>query len=44
VPRPRRLELEHLYRAPYTARIREGIQPISVTEYKGTGATWIYLS
>ncbi|MFJ7201579.1 MULTISPECIES: hypothetical protein [unclassified Streptomyces] len=33
-------EVDHLYGALRTARMSEGIQPISVTDYKGTGTTW----
>jgi peptide deformylase len=35
-------EVDHLYWNLYTARMRDGVQPISVQEYKGTGTTWNY--
>jgi peptide deformylase len=35
-------EVDHLYGVLYRARMRAGIEPISVSEYKGTGRKWSY--
>jgi peptide deformylase len=35
-------EVDHLYGVLYRARMRPGIEPISVSEYKGTGRQWSY--
>jgi peptide deformylase len=35
-------EIDHLYGHLYVDRMREGIEPIGVEEYKGTGKTWGY--
>jgi peptide deformylase len=35
-------EVDHLYGTLYLARMREGIEPISVEEYKGVGQSWVY--
>ncbi|MFE0950601.1 peptide deformylase [Streptomyces mutabilis] len=35
-------EIDHLDGHLYTARMRPGVQPISVTEYRQTGRAWIY--
>jgi peptide deformylase len=35
-------EIDHLYGHLYIDRMREGIEPIGVEEYKGTGKTWGY--
>ncbi len=35
-------EVDHLYGVLYRARMRPGIEPIPVSEYKGTGRQWTY--
>lgn len=35
-------EVDHLHGMLYRARMRPGIQPIPVAEYKGTGSRWRY--
>jgi peptide deformylase len=35
-------EIDHLNGILYTSRMRHGIQPISVSEYRGTGQAWTY--
>ncbi|GLZ04845.1 hypothetical protein Acsp03_23110 [Actinomadura sp. NBRC 104412] len=35
-------EIDHLYGRLYTDRMRPGVQPIPVEEYRGTGQTWTY--
>jgi peptide deformylase len=35
-------EVDHLYGVLYRTRMRAGIEPISVSEYKGTGSQWSY--
>jgi peptide deformylase len=35
-------EIDHLYGRLYLDRMRDGVQPISVEEYKGTGKAWRY--
>ncbi|MGW5599610.1 peptide deformylase [Streptomyces rochei] len=35
-------EIDHLDGHLYTARMRPGVQPISVTEYRQTGRAWSY--
>jgi hypothetical protein len=45
--RPRQLLCKtsrHHQACNVTARMRNGVEPISVAEYKGTGATWKYPS
>jgi peptide deformylase len=35
-------EIDHLNGQLYTSRMRDGIRPIPVSEYRGTGQTWTY--
>jgi peptide deformylase len=35
-------EIDHLYGTLYTRRMRTGVQPIPVEEYRGTGQAWTY--
>ncbi|MFF3359514.1 peptide deformylase [Streptomyces sp. NPDC002917] len=35
-------EVDHLHGQLYRARMREGVEPIPVSEYRGTGSTWQY--
>jgi peptide deformylase len=35
-------EIDHLNGTLYTNRMREGTQPIPVSEYRGTGHSWTY--
>ncbi|QCX81219.1 Peptide deformylase 2 [Streptomyces sp. YIM 121038] len=35
-------EVDHLHGQLYRSRMREGIEPIPVSEYRGTGSTWSY--
>lgn len=35
-------EIDHLNGILYTDRMRSGVQPIPVEEYRGTGSTWTY--
>lgn len=35
-------EIDHLAGQLYTSRMRDGIRPIPVSEYRGTGQTWTY--
>jgi peptide deformylase len=35
-------EVDHLYGVLYRARMRSGVNPIPVSEYKGTGRQWSY--
>ncbi|MCB5179940.1 peptide deformylase [Streptomyces antimicrobicus] len=35
-------EIDHIDGVLYTARMRPGVDPISVAEYRGTGRTWSY--
>jgi peptide deformylase len=35
-------EVDHLHGLLYRARMREGVQPIPVSEYRGTGSGWQY--
>ncbi|MEV0623672.1 peptide deformylase [Nonomuraea sp. NPDC050404] len=35
-------EIDHLYGRLYTARMRSGVTPIPVEEYRGTGQAWNY--
>ncbi|GAA2820533.1 hypothetical protein GCM10010441_51110 [Kitasatospora paracochleata] len=35
-------EIDHLEGVLYTARMRPGVQPIPVSEYRGTGRNWSY--
>jgi peptide deformylase len=35
-------EIDHLYGRLYTDRMREGVRPIPVEEYRGTGQAWTY--
>jgi hypothetical protein len=35
-------EVDHLNGILYTSRMREGISPIPVAEYRGTGHAWSY--
>jgi peptide deformylase len=35
-------EIDHLNGLLYTSRMRNGIQPIAVAEYRGTGRAWTY--
>jgi peptide deformylase len=35
-------EVDHLHGLLYTARMRPGVTPIPVSEYRGTGQTWTY--
>jgi peptide deformylase len=35
-------EIDHLAGRLYTSRMRPGIRPIPVSEYRGTGQTWTY--
>jgi peptide deformylase len=35
-------EIDHLNGLLYTSRMRDGVQPIPVSEYRGTGHTWAY--
>lgn len=35
-------EIDHLHGMLYRARMREGVEPIPVSEYRGTGQTWSY--
>lgn len=37
-------EVDHLYGILYTDRMREGVQPIPVEEYRGIGRGWAYRS
>jgi peptide deformylase len=35
-------EIDHLNGLLYTSRMRDGVRPIPVSEYRGTGHTWTY--
>ncbi|MCX4671566.1 peptide deformylase [Streptomyces sp. NBC_01381] len=35
-------EVDHLHDQLYRSRMREGVAPIPVSEYRGTGSTWQY--
>ncbi|WP_256338926.1 peptide deformylase [Streptomyces sp. 2112.3] len=35
-------EIDHLDGLLYTARMRTGVDPISVEEYRQTGRAWVY--
>jgi peptide deformylase len=35
-------EVDHLHGVLYSWKMREGLQPISVPEYRGTGSRWQY--
>ena len=35
-------EIDHLNGRRYSSRMRDGIHPIPVAEYRGTGHTWTY--
>ena len=35
-------EVGHLHGMLYTGRMREGVEPIPVEQYRGTGTTWKY--
>lgn len=35
-------EVDHLHGVLYRERMREGVEPIPVSEYRGTGSTWQY--
>lgn len=35
-------EVDHLHGMLYRQRMREGVNPIPVSEYRGTGSTWSY--
>lgn len=35
-------EVDHLHGMLYRARMREGVDPIPVSEYRGTGSSWQY--
>ena len=35
-------EIDHLNGVLYTARLRKGVEPIPVTEYRGVGQGWLY--
>ncbi|AEM87063.1 peptide deformylase [Streptomyces violaceusniger] len=35
-------EVDHLHGLLYRARMREGVDPIPVSEYRGTGSSWQY--
>ena len=35
-------EIDHLNGVLYTARMRQGVEPIPVTEYLGVGQGWRY--
>jgi hypothetical protein len=35
-------EIDHLYACLYTNRMREGVKPIPVEDYRGTGQAWTY--
>jgi peptide deformylase len=35
-------EIDHLNGRLYTGRMREGVTPIPVSEYRGTGHSWAY--
>lgn len=35
-------EVDHLYGVLYRTRMRPGVEPISVSEYRGTGRQWSY--
>ncbi|MEV8639417.1 peptide deformylase [Streptosporangium sp. NPDC051023] len=35
-------EIDHLDGLLYTDRMRPGVHPIPVEEYRGTGSTWSY--
>jgi peptide deformylase len=35
-------EIDHLNGQLYVSRMREGVEPIPVSEYRGTGRTWTY--
>jgi peptide deformylase len=35
-------EVDHLYGKLYTDRMREGVRPIPVEEYRGIGQSWTY--
>lgn len=35
-------EVDHLHGQLYRSRMREGVEPIPVSEYRGTGSTWQY--
>jgi hypothetical protein len=35
-------EIDHLNGRLYTSRMRDGVRPIPVSEYRGTGHTWTY--
>ncbi|MEU5772674.1 peptide deformylase [Streptomyces venezuelae] len=37
-------EVDHLHGQLYRSRMREGVEPIPVSEYRGTGSTWQYSS
>jgi hypothetical protein len=35
-------EVDHLHGALYRSRMRDGVDPIPVSEYRGTGSKWQY--
>jgi peptide deformylase len=35
-------EVDHLFGVLYRARMRPGVQPIPVSQYKGAGEQWTY--
>ncbi|MFJ8783156.1 peptide deformylase [Streptomyces sp. NPDC102476] len=35
-------EVDHLHGVLYRSRMREGVDPIPISEYRGTGSTWQY--
>jgi peptide deformylase len=35
-------EVDHLFGPLYRARMKQGVQPIPVSKYQGTGQQWIY--
>lgn len=35
-------EVDHLHGTLYTDRMRDGVEPIPVEQYRGTGSTWKY--
>lgn len=35
-------EVDHLHGLLYTARMRPGVEPIPIEQYRGTGTTWKY--
>lgn len=35
-------EVDHLHGLLYRARMQDGVEPIPVSEYRGTGSRWDY--